>query len=399
MQSLTDEIASIQAEYGQSNAKFERLADKSLKGSDTIIVSGIGCTLRVKSGALCIWPGRTHAAQGQGTVILHRGTHSIKQIVLLGSKGLITLDSIRWAVEQGISIIMLDGHGNLMQTLAPENESSAALRRIQYQVASRGLDVPIARWIVDKKISGQIAVLKACQFPVKKTPIPQTVQRLIAENSFEISASQPEYDATIPFQPIWYYLERELRELPYLDTLTDIRLAEGRSAIIYWFAYQGTPLRWVSADVGKVPPHWRHITKRSSPLAPMSTAQHAVNPFHGSLNYAYSILQAQCQQALLAQGFDPVCGILHTDQLHRPSLVFDLMELHRPAVDRLVFNLFKGMTLSKGDFMSTQDGSVKFNPQFSRYLAASYRLPQADIDASAHELKQLLLGSAGTGTC
>jgi hypothetical protein len=40
----------------------------------------------------------------------------------------------------------------------------------------------------------------------------------------------------------------------------------------------------------------------------------------------------QCRQALAAQGFDLGCKFLHAYEQHRDSLVYDLMELYRPAV-------------------------------------------------------------------
>jgi hypothetical protein len=39
---------------------------------------------------------------------------------------------------------------------------------------------------------------------------------------------------------------------------------------------------------------------------------------------------------LVAQGFDLGCEFVHADQQHQDSLVYDVMDLYRPAVDALV---------------------------------------------------------------
>ena len=193
--------------------------------------------------------------------------------------------------------------------------------------------------------------------------------------------------------PAWEELESELAELPYMVELRSILMLEARLAAIYWDTFIGIPIHWKVSDKKKVPPHWHSCTERVSSLSGRQTAQRANNPYQAVTNYAYALLQGQCKQALISQGFDTACGFLHSDQLHRDSLVFDLMECHRAQVDRVVLDMFSTHTLSRGEFMSTTDGSVKFNPQFARYIAASCRIPQSDIDASASWLKALLLGS------
>jgi CRISPR-associated protein Cas1 len=52
------------------------------------------------------------------------------------------------------------------------------------------------------------------------------------------------------------------------------------------------------------------------------------------LNYVYAALESQDRTEIIAEGFDPTIGFLHTYSTDRPALVFDLMELQRPIVDR-----------------------------------------------------------------
>jgi len=387
---MDDTLAEIQAKYGESCSRYEEKASTKLASSDTIVISGFGCSLSVKHDALRIYPGRTHKDQQQDTVMLYRGVHDVKQIILLGDKGEITLDAIRWSIEQGIAIMMIDGRGNLMQSLTPEHESYAALRRAQYYAVDTGMDLYIAREIVRKKIDAQVATLKKKLFPYERTPIRQSVERVITESGFEM----PDTEEPSTFHPVWYYLEELLLELPNMKSLDTIRMVEARCGVIYWYAFLGMPIKWTSTDTKKVPPHWLHITRRASPLSIIRTPQRATNPYQAVTNYAYAILQGQCNQAINAQGLDPACGFLHADMLHRDSLVFDVMDAGlRPKVDQLVLKMFASTTLSKGDFMSSKTGEVIFNPQFARFIAASCRIPQAEVDATVSWIKGLLIGS------
>jgi len=374
LQKNDDDLAEIQAAYGASCTKYEQLADSRLQKSDTIIISGHGCALRVKNDALIISPGKTHKDQQQETTTLYRGVHSIKQVILLSDKGLVTLDAVRWAVEQNITIVMIDGRGNLLQSLTPDHESHATLRRLQYHAADSGLDISIARELIYRKTLAQIEVLKA-----------------IAE--YKYKRIYKKYRASRAWDgPAWELLEREMAGLSYMQGLVDILMLEARLAAIYWETFVGIPIHWKLSDKKKVPPHWHSCTGRISSLSGGHTAQRANHPYQAVTNYAYALLQGQCKQSLISQGFDTACGFLHTDQLHRDSLVFDLMECHRAQVDRMVLEMFSTHTLSKGEFMATTDGSVKFNPQFARYIAATCRIDQTDIDTSVLWLKSLLLG-------
>jgi len=368
-------LAEIQAAYGASCAKYERLADKRLQKSDTIIISGYGCALRVKNDALVVFPGKTHKDQTQDTSILYRGVHTIKHIILLSGKGVVSLDAIKWASEQGIAINIIDGHGNLIQSLAPEHESDASLRRAQYGASDTGLDVSISRELVRVKTEQQIKTL-----------------HVVGEMEFARSTFRPYRKSQVLDRTAIARLKDGLDELATIADIGLLRLFEAKLGLIYWNSFVGIPLRWIKGNRKRIPPHWRVVSERSSSLASNRSAMHATNPFHAVVNYAYAILQGQINQELVSQGFDTACGYLHVNQLHRDSLVFDLMECHRSQVDRVVLNMFATHMLSKGEFMRTTDGSVQFNPQFARFIAASCRIPQSDIESSVSWLKGLLIG-------
>lgn len=381
---MEDDLKKLQYEYGSSCSRYEEKVSSKLANSDTIIISGYGCSITVKNGVLRIYPGRTHKDQQQDVTILYHGVHGVKHIILLSDKGLISLDAVRWATEQGIAITMIDSRGGLMQSLTPEHESYAALRRAQYQAVDTGLAQYLSREIVRRKTLAQVDVLKT--LPLREQDVQSVMfmgQRIVLPGSH----------GRLPGEPIWKPLDDGLNELPHMKEVETIRALEGRLAIVYWDAFIGVPIQWDRKSVQNVPPHWQRITERVSSLSGKINAQHATNPYQAVTNYAYAILESQCRQSLNAQGFDPACGFLHADMLHRDSLVFDVMDAGlRPKVDQLVLKMFASTTFTKGDLMSAKSGEIIFNPQFSRYVAASCRIPQDEVDNSVSWLRSQLIG-------
>ena len=70
-------------------------------------------------------------------------------------------------------------------------------------------------------------------------------------------------------------------------------------------------------------------------------SQGAAHPVNAILNYAYAVLQSEVQIKAVADGYDPILGIMHYDRAGSPAFVFDLMEPERPKVDRAVVAFLK----------------------------------------------------------
>jgi CRISPR-associated protein Cas1 len=106
------------------------------------------------------------------------------------------------------------------------------------------------------------------------------------------------------------------------------------------------------------------------------------------------VLEGQCRQALAAEGFDLGCGFLHCDKQYRDSLVYDLMELYRPAVDALVLTFLDRTTFAYGDMARASTGQCMLHPQVARAVVAGCRLEQQAVDVGAKELRALLMAMA-----
>jgi CRISPR-associated protein Cas1 len=84
------------------------------------------------------------------------------------------------------------------------------------------------------------------------------------------------------------------------------------------------------------------------------------------MNYAYAVLQSQVQIKAVADGYDPMLGIMHYERDRSPAFVFDLMEPERPGVDRAVLAFLKSEALQPADFTIREDGVVRLNPELAR---------------------------------
>jgi CRISPR-associated protein Cas1 len=133
------------------------------------------------------------------------------------------------------------------------------------------------------------------------------------------------------------------------------------------------------------------VRARSSPLSHEAAARHAVEPANAILNYAYAVLEGQTRQALSAAGFDLACGFLHADRHGRDALVYDLMELGRPAIDDHVLTFLQSTMFHAGDFTRVSDGSCRLHPQLGRVVVATCGMPQLRLMEHAIWLQAHLL--------
>jgi CRISP-associated protein Cas1 len=65
----------------------------------------------------------------------------------------------------------------------------------------------------------------------------------------------------------------------------------------------------------------------------------ALDAFNAALNYAYGILYAQVEIALLQSGIDPAISVLHTQRHQRPTFVYDCIEPYRVWADAVLMRL------------------------------------------------------------
>ncbi len=69
---------------------------------------------------------------------------------------------------------------------------------------------------------------------------------------------------------------------------------------------------------------------------------HNAGGINAFLNYGYAILRGAMARFVVASGLNPSYGIEHHNQMNPMCLVDDLMEVYRPIIDTIVYEMFNG---------------------------------------------------------
>ena len=342
--------------YDASCVQYEEATDRKLKG-DTIILGGYGASIKVERKALVLTYGRM--SEEDKVQKLFKGTHKVRQIILVSDGGYISIEAISWCVDQDITLYLLDWRGSLIQVLSPKHPSSAKLIWQQYNATQNDLGLSICVELVRRKVQSQLDTL-----------------------------------ALYPHLPkqAWAMdiLEHGLYGLRTVQSIEKLRKAEGTIASVYFAAITGIPIKWDNRTAKIVPPHWLQITGRNSPLSKNHGARWSINPFHSCLNFAFALLEGQVLRAVIMAGLEPTCGYLHAYQAEKNTLCHDLMEPFRAVIDAKMLDFFDKTTFKRGDFYQVLSGECRLNEELRRYILANCRVAQSDIDALAVWLKRTL---------
>lgn len=180
-----------------------------------------------------------------------------------------------------------------------------------------------------------------------------------------------------------------IQALDVASSPAELMLLEAAAARSYWSAWSTLSVHFVSKDVSDIPAHWRVFGSRNSPLT--DAPRRAANPANALLNYAYALLEAECRIAALAVGLDPGMGVLHADQRQRDSLVLDLMEPLRPAIDAQVLALLASRKFAAREFAETSAGNCRLVPPLPQALAAMLPQIQKMVAPVAEQIARSLL--------
>jgi CRISPR-associated endonuclease Cas1 len=366
-------------EYRASALKYERRADLRLRNTNIVVLSGWGLKIRVRSGSLSIEYQR-HDFNTK-VLLLNRGVHKIRNIIVTSRGGFITLDAIRWLCEQNITVYLIDWKGEVAQTLSPRQNHNARLAYLQYKAYESGLNVEIAKELVRHKARRQIEALK--QLPDHTIVEGRII--LIRGERATFKSTTVEYSA-----PIWEQFDRGIEGVCQLSDVDSIRMLEARLAAAYWSNIAGIPIKWKSSDYRIIPEHWHQITERLSNISSYGNASSATNPFHATLNFAYALLECQVMEAINIAGLAPEVGFLHNSEDGGNLLAYDLMECFRSDVDAMVLSLFGKTTFTKGDYVQWYTGECRLNEELRRYVLAECRVDNAHIDVQCRWLRALL---------
>ncbi len=296
-----------------------------------ITVAGYGACLRVERDALVIHCGPTHSTDTPADVRIERGARSVDTIVLMTTRGSLSLDAIQWCADQRVAVLVLDRDGNLASVVQAATPAKIERRRRQYTMPP-ATSLDLARRLVARKLTSSIEARPMAALPL---------------HGFQ-------------------------KDLGAARSIDEVRLIEGRAAGIYWAAWT-FPLHWK----GTVPESWAVFTQRT---ALNGTPRHAVHPVNAMLNYGYAVLAGHIERAIVVRGLDPAVGVLHTETTGRNSLTYDLIESLRAPLDARLLPWIEIQRWTMADFTRDRAGVVRLHPQLARVVVQQASESQRAID-------------------
>lgn len=91
-----------------------------------------------------------------------------------------------------------------------------------------------------------------------------------------------------------------------------------------------------------------------------------LSPVNALLSFVYGMARTRIEHAIDGVGLDPQVGFLHAVRPGRPSLALDLLEEHRPVLDRLVVTMLNRRQLDARNFDRQEGGAVFLNEKGRR---------------------------------
>jgi CRISP-associated protein Cas1 len=153
-------------------------------------------------------------------------------------------------------------------------------------------------------------------------------------------------------------------------TISQLRALEANAAAAYFRVWKGIPIKWRGTGKRPIPETWQQVGQRTS-IFYLAGNRNASHPVNAILNYAYTVLQSEIQINAISEGYDPTIGIMHEGNDGSAAFVFDLMEPHRPLVDRRILEFVKGHVFHPADFIIRSDGVCRLNPEMARCVVGS----------------------------
>ncbi|MBN8707074.1 MAG: CRISPR-associated endonuclease Cas1 [Bacteroidetes bacterium] len=244
---------------------------------------------------------------------------SLKHIGISAQKCSISSDALFLIAEHGIQVELVDFTGKAIAQFSSREDSSWGLGLAQMQSVTDHTGVSIAKSIILAKIHNQAALIQYwTKFHGKRIPEWDVLVKAELERIRQYKESIKK-------------LDHQIGKDDYRNQLMGY---EGLAAAGYW-----TVAKKYLEPVIQFPGRQR---KGAKDLVNMS------------LNYGYGILYSRVWAMIIYHQLNPHIAYIHSEQKHKPVLVYDLIEPFRqPIVDRTVLALIRQKVLT-GDPVNFQ---------------------------------------------
>ncbi len=307
--------------------------------------------LQIRKGALCV-----RYRDGVERTF-PRGRHRVRSIMLASPGANVTIEAMRFAIDEGITIFVMHRAGEALAVLtdAPTVDASAhalELRRAQFSAAPKQR-LEVARAVLAMKI-------EACELSERET-----------QDALWSAADARDH--------------------------AELLIAEAQAAKVYWRRYVGFRPRLTD----RCPAAWSvfrgRLEKRGKQLIP----RWARTPCNAALNYGYAVALGNCTRALVGLGLDPAFGFLHhADAPGRLSLSYDVIELLRPRVDACVFRFLKRRPFDRKEFVET-GSQVLLAPKTAREVALQVlaEVPASECEEASRRVAECIQRGSKNTDC
>ena len=322
------------------------------KQSHPLILTGCGLSMSVDKGRLIIRDGATHFPQERREHLFFKGSLDIpSRIIVLDGFGTITLDALDWMAEQNIALIRVKWNGQFF-ALISNGGQAADPEKFAWQLRAREDEL--------EKLAFYLPLMKA-----KLANTLETLTGYLQESTARDRA----------LEKIQLYAHRLQNDPP--DKLKTLLGIEAQTASLYFAAWRELKIKWKASKRYPIPDEWRSFYSRKSHAIRTKGGGNvfATHPINAMLNYVYAVLLGQMQLKAIADGYDPMRGVIHARKRSsygppRPGFAIDIMEPMRPVVDRVVLTLVAEETFSGADFDIQSNGVCRLNPDLSREVVA-----------------------------
>jgi CRISPR-associated protein Cas1 len=309
-----------------------------------LFISEPDTALQIRKGALCV-----RYRDGVERTF-PRGRHRLRSIILASPGANVTIEAMRFAIDEGITILVMHRAGEALAVLTDAPTVDATAHALELRRAQLGADLKqrleVARAILAMKI-------EACELSERET-------------------------------------QDALRTVSDARDHAELLIVEAQTARVYWRRYIGFRPRLTE----RCPAAWSlfrgRLEKRGAQLVP----RWARTPCNAALNYGYAIALGNCTRALVGLGLDPSFGFLHhADAPGRLSLSYDVIELLRPRVDACVFRFLKSRPFDRKEFVET-GSQVLLAPKTAREVALRVltEVPASECEEAARRVADRILG-------
>jgi CRISP-associated protein Cas1 len=297
--------------------------------------------LRVHHGALVVRKGFTHYPQHAEEHRFFRGDRNLpSRIIVLDGSGSLSFDVLSWLSEQGVPLIRINWRGEVVTALGPGRATDSRRVAEQLDAQKDGRAFPFAVSLIKEKLRNSIETLSSV------LPATSAREHAIARLRSHLN---------------------ELNKRPPRSIGALLGL-EGRAGLAYFNAWRFLPLQWKGLGRYPIPRDWMTVGQRGTFARKKVGNRNASHPVNAMLNYAYAVLESQVRVQIVAEGFDPTIGFLHSGRRGRSDFVLDLMEPLRPILDRLLLHFVQAHTFHPADFTIRSDGVCRLNPEMARYV-------------------------------